>query len=447
MSNNNGAVGFDDPPVTKVRPSSTDFMEIGSTGLWQNMGQVREDFLRQLQGAQGVANYREMADNDPTIGAILHSIEMMIRGVDWTVEPTDVSNEASISNAQFVSECMSDMNHSWPDTLSSILSMLTYGFSYHEIVYKRRGGNTGKSNTHSRFNDGKIGWRKLAIRAQDTVNKWSLDENGGIQGMYQLDPNAPARGLVFIPIEKSLLFRTTAKMNNPRGRSILRNAFLPWYYKRRIQEIEAIGVERDLAGMPVAMVPPQLLSDNATDQETAALNEIKKIVRNIKRDEQEGIVFPMAYDPETKQPAYELKLLSTGGRRQFDTNQIITRYDQRIAMTVLADFILLGHEKVGTQALSVSKINLFTDSLNAWLEGITDVFNNHAIPRLMRINGIDPSLAPSLRFTPPKNVDITALGKFLTEMASAGAPMFPDEDLENYLRGIAGLPQTESEQV
>ena len=236
-------------------------------------------------------------------------------------------------------------------------------------------------------------------------------------------------------------------MNNPEGRSVLRNAFVPWYYKRRIQEIEAIGVERDLAGMPVAYVPPQLLSNAATTEERAALEAIKQIVRNIKRDEQEGIVFPLAYDPETKQPAYDLKLLSTGGQRQFNTNDIIARYDQRIAMTVLADFLLLGHEQVGTQALSVSKIELFVRSIDAYLSEIAEVFNSHAIPRLMRLNGVNPDLAPYLSYTPPKNIDLDAISKFVQVLAQSGATLFPDQDLENYLRGLAGLPVGNAEEV
>ncbi len=433
--------------VTKARPRATDFMEIGSSGLVQYGGQVREDFLTQLQGKRGYANFREMSDNDPVIGAILHAVEMLVRGVDWTVEPSDPDDERSIGAAQFISECMGDMSHSWTDTLSSILSFLTYGFSYHEIIYKRRGGDSGKSETQSKFNDGMIGWRKLPIRSQDTVYKWDIDDNGGIHGMWQQNPLAADKGSVFIPIEKALLFRTTAKMNNPRGRSILRNAFVPWYYKQRIQEIEAIGIERDLAGMPVAMVPPQLLSDNATAQEMAALTAIKQIVRNIKRDEQEGIVFPLAYDPDTGNLAYDLKLLSTGGRRQFDTNAIIARYDQRMAMSVLADFVLLGHDKIGTQALSVSKIQLFTDSLDAWLAGIADVFNVHGIPRLMRLNGFDASMFPMLRYSPPANVDLESISKYLQELSGAGAAFFPDEGLEAYLRDIAGLPALDSENV
>jgi hypothetical protein len=438
---------WDNTPVTKAKPSSTDFMEVGSAGLHQNGGIVADDFLRQLQGKQKYANFREMADNDPVIGGYLNGIEMIVRSVDWSVRPADENDERAVAEAEFVSGCLNDMSTTWDDTLASILTFLVYGFSYHEIVYKYRKGYTNDPKTQSKYDDGRIGWRKLPIRSQDTVQKWEFDKNGGIQGMWQLDPNAPDKGLVYLPIDKCLLFRTTTKLNNPEGRSILRNAFVPWYYKRRIQEIEAIGIERDLAGMPVAYVPPQLLSNNATSEERSALEAIKQIVRNIKRDEQEGIVFPLAYDPDTKLPAYDLKLLSTGGRRQFDTNEIVTRYDQRIAMTVLADFMLLGHEGVGTQALSVSKIELFLTSLTAYLSQISETFNQYAIPRLMRLNGVNEELSPYLTYSPPKNIDLDGIAKYITALAQAGAPLFPDQDLENYLRGLAGLPEGQAEEV
>tara|TARA_R110002020_G_scaffold199549_2_gene401052 strand:+ start:5818 stop:7146 length:1329 start_codon:yes stop_codon:yes gene_type:complete len=433
--------------IGKAKPTATDFMEIGSSGLIQYGGQVREDFLRQLQGRRGVENYREMADNDPVVGAILHACEMMIRGVDWSIDAADVNDPVAADYAEFVASCLTDMSTSWDETLGAILSFLTYGFSVHEIVYKRREGRDSKSP--SKHNDGRIGWKKLPIRGQSTIYDWDIDANGGINGVTQEQElgDTYGRNNVYIPIEKMLLFRTTTKYNNPRGRSILRNAFLPWYYKTKIQEIEAIGIERDLAGLPVAMVPPQLLSDNATQAESAALDAIKELVRNIKRDEQEGIVFPLAYDPDTGNLAYDLKLLSTGGRRQFDTNAIIQRYDQRIAMSTLADFILLGHQATGTQALSVSKIELFISSMSAWLDAISEVFNAYAIPRLIRLNGMDESKLPQLNYTPPKNVDLAALGTFINQLAGAGAPLFPDEQLENYLRQSAGLPAQDAEDV
>lgn len=70
------------------------------------------------------------------------------------------------------------------------------------------------------------------------------------------------------------------------------------------------------------------------------------MVKNLRRNESEGLVLPHGYEAE---------LLSTGGTRQFDTNAIINRYDTKIAQTVLADFIMLGHEKTGSFALSSDK--------------------------------------------------------------------------------------------
>jgi hypothetical protein len=430
-------------PVKKQKVTSTDFAEVGSAGLSVNAGQITEDFLRQLQGRGGMAIYREMAENHPVIGATLASIEMLFRSVEWTVQPADPDDQAAIDEAEFVASCMSDMSTSWEDFVSSVLGFLVYGYSLHEIVYKRRNGLTD-DGTSSKFDDGRIGWRKLPVRAQDTITEWRLDDHGGIEGAIQQDPSAGTN--VFIPIEKSLLFRTTTRMNNPQGRSILRSAYVSWYYQKRITEIEAIGIERDLAGMPVAFVPPQLLSDSATSAETQALNAIKEIVRNIRRDEQEGLVFPLAYDHETGNLAYDIKLMSTGGRRQFDTNVIIGRYDTRIAMTMLADFLLVGHDRIGAQALSVSKIELFGDSIAAYLAAIADVLNSFAVPRLMRINGIDPALAPTIAYTAPRAPDLDTISNYVSRLATAGALM-PDDNLDEYLREIGGLPTEEESTV
>ena len=430
-------------PVKTKKATSTDFAEVGSSGLSVNAGQVTEDFLRQLQGRAGMAIYREMAENHPVIGATLASIEMLFRSVEWTVQPADSDDQAAINEAEFVASCMADMSTSWEDFVSSVLGFLVYGYSLHEIVYKRRTGFTD-DGASSKFDDGRIGWRKLPVRAQDTITEWKLDQHGGIEGAIQQDPSKGTNTL--IPIEKSLLFRTTTRMNNPQGRSILRSAYVSYYYQKRISEIEAIGIERDLAGMPVALVPPQLLSNSATAAERQALDAIKEIVRNIRRDEQEGLVFPLAYDPETGNLAYDIKLMSTGGRRQFDTNQIIGRYDTRIAMTMLADFLLVGHDRIGAQALSVSKIELFQDSISAYLANIADVLNSYAIPRLMRINGIDPRLGPTITYTAPRAPDLDTISNYVSRLATAGALM-PDDTLDDYLREIGGLPNDEVAEV
>jgi hypothetical protein len=209
----------------------------------------------------------------------------------------------------------------------------------------------------------------------------------------------------------------------PTHNSLLRNAYRSWYFKKRIEAIEGIGIERDLAGLPVAMVPPELLAENASADDKKMLETIKQIVTNIRRDEQEGVVWPLAYDPDAKLPIFDLKLLSTGGRRQFDTDAIIARYDQRITMTTLADFITLGHERVGSNAMAEAKSRLFTAALRAWLGSICGVINQYAIPRLLRLNGYDVVDPPRLEHGDIERSDIDQLSNAILRIRQAGGEM------------------------
>jgi len=429
--------------------AQSDFQEIGTSGLAHSRGFVIDDFIPDLRGVKGANVYREMADNDPVVGALLFAIERLVLAIDWGVEPYAEGNKdvkrVDKKNAEFLDECMNDMSESWSSMISQILSFLVYGYAYCEIVYKKRVSPTASNGkSRSKYTDGKIGWRKVALRSQSSVWEWMFDEDGSIRGMKQNDPYGQ-RGLVEIPIEKSLLFRTANARSNPEGRSILRNAYRPWKFKKTIEEIEAIGIERDLAGLPVAYVPPSMLSSNATAAEVTARNAMQDLIRNIKRNQNEGILFPLAYDEQGRE-LYRLTLLSSGGTRQFNTDQIVTRYDQRIAMVVLADFILLGHEQVGSFALGASKIDLFTSAIQQIAESIADVFNSHAIPRLFRLNGINTDKLPKVKCGEITHVDLGVLGDFISKMAAAGV-MQPDGDLENHLRDLANLPRRSEEEA
>lgn len=421
--------------------AADDYTELGTTGLRRVGGFVIDDQLSALRGTNAVNAWREMSDNDPIVGALLFAVERLIMKVEWRVDPfVDEQGDSTPEDealAEFVESCRHDLNESWSSLIQGILTMLPFGWSFHELVYKKRlGPEQADPSKRSRYSDGKIGWRKIAYRAQETRWMWQFGSDGSLEGMVQWDPSTGRHAT--IPIEKALLFRTTVAKSNPEGRSILRNAFRPWYYKRRIEEFEAVGIERDLAGLPIAYVPPSLLASNATDAQRIALEAITGIVQGIKRNEQEGVVFPLAFD-EQGHEMFRLELLSSGGQRQFDTDKIIARYDQRIAMTALADFILLGHENVGSFALGASKVDLFATAIDAWARAIADVFNDHAIPRLLRLNGVDPSRSPRLTYGDIGAVDLAVLAEFISKLSQAGA-IVPDAGLEDWAREIANLP-------
>lgn len=407
--------------------------EIGRIGQHRYSGILMEEFLPELQGIKGVEVYREMSDNDETVGAILFVIEMLMRQCTFSVEPggnTEKDKEA----AKFVESCMNDMQLSWTDTISEIVSFLTYGWSYHEIVYKRRMGKTKDRRTSSKYDDGLIGWRKLPLRSQDTLWEWVYeDDSDDVVAMTQAPP--PDYGHLTIPIEKALHFRTKSRKDNPEGRSILRSAYRSWYFKKRIQEIEGIGMERDLAGFPVLYGPEGMdLWDTEDEDMMAVLASAQNIVTNIRRDQREGLVMPNGW---------KLELLSAGNRRQFDTNQIIERYDKRIATTVIADFIMLGQDGVGSYALSSDKTRLFALAIGTYLDIICEVFNTQGIPRLIDINGDKfkgITEYPKMVHGDIEDANLENLGTFISQMITAGV-LVPDEKLEDFVRRAGNLPE------
>lgn len=406
--------------------------EIGRIGQRRYGGTIYEEFLHELQGKRGIEVYREMSENDDVVGTILYAIEMLVRQCNWNIEPggtTEKDKEA----AEFVKSCMDDMQDTWIDTISEILSFITYGWSFHEIVYKRRMGNTKDIRTRSKYCDGLIGWGKLPIRAQETLYQWEYDSRDNLLGMTQMPP--PDYGMFTIPMEKAMLFRTKSRKNNPEGKSILRSAYRSWYFKRRIQEIEGIGIERDLAGLPVIYGPNGAdLWNRDIPENLEILSGLESMVQSIRRDEMEGIVLPFGY---------KLELLSSGGTRQFDTNAIINRYDTRIAMTVLADFIFLGHDKTGSWALSSDKTELFAVAIGAFLDIICETFNSQGIPSLIEINGkyfAGITEYPKMTHGDIEDVDITKVAAFIKEMTGIGI-LVPDDGLEEYIRQVGHLPK------
>jgi len=412
----------------ELSTAAKNFGQVGSTGLERYGGYVYEEFLTNLRLPQNLKVYKEMSSNDATIGGILFLFESMMKKLPWSVKPGgDKLVDKTVAN--FVQECMDDMEHSWMDFIVEALSMFIYGWAWHEIVYKVR------STKNSKYSDGRIGWAKLPIRSQNSWNSWVYDEINPdkLIGMEQIDNNRKDGTVVTIPYEKSLLFRTKSYRNSPEGVSLLRTAYRAWFYKKRIEEIEGIGIERDLAGLPVITVPEGIdIWDPDNSQGVTLKAYLEKLVSNIRRDKNEGVLLPAGY---------EFELATSGSNRQFDTCKIIDRYDQRIAMTVLADIILMGHTNSGSFALAKSKTNMLGASLEAMADNIKNIINKVAIPKLMDLNTFRGyTKYPELVRGEIEAPEMDKLADSMQKFRDMGMAWFPNEKTENYVRASMGLP-------
>lgn len=416
------------------------FQELGATGLKIQSGIIDEEFLPALRALSNRVEVFRQMKNDGVVGAVLFAIKTLIRGVDWVVKPA-TSEPADIPAAEHVKSCLYDMRESWDTVVDQILSFLAYGFSVHELVYKRRRGRNQKGSLASAHDDNLVGWLDVPVRAQETISGWEYDSaSGDLEYVKQIAlPDLRERKL---PEIKLIAFRATAEKGNPEGESILRSAYIPWYYKQRIQKVEGIGIERNLAGLPYANVPTDYLTDPKYAQ---ALTQIKTMLRNVRNDERTAAVFPLAYD-ENGNKLFEFGLMSGSTRSTVDTNPVIVRYSQEIAMSVMADFILVGHEKAGSWSLHSDKTKLFATAIGAFLEVICQSFNRVAIPRLIDMNPFDTARGyPTLDHGDIESIDLGAVTQFVTALAGAGMPLFPDEGIEQWARSRGGMPELTGE--
>lgn len=409
------------------------YAEIGDTGLPRVGGYVRDEFLAQLQGERGRRVFREMADNEPVIGGFLLAVNSLIRRVEWRVEQANDS-PAALEAAEFVEQAMDDMCHTWRDMVEEALAMMVYGFAPMEVTYKRRRGRR-KGIASSAYDDGKIAWAKVALRAQSSLHRWEFDDAGDVTAMCQMTDDGKT---ATIPAEKLVLFRTSRVMNNPEGRSVLRSAYRAWYFKKVMEETEGTGVARDLTGLPVGRVPSQLLSSDASPDEKAQLAQFKAILQNIRTDKQGAIVLSSERD-DSGNLLYDLALLSTGGSRQHDTSSIVDRYTRAIATALLCDFMLLGQTAVGSFALSSDKTDLFAQAIGGFLKIIVDTVNSRLIWPMCEFNGIADEDQPSIAHGDLESPDLEALSAYVSAMTGAGH-ITPDPDLGNHLRRAANLP-------
>lgn len=406
-------------------PASPPMDEYGVSGL-NRFGQwVYEEWHRELQGRKGMIAYREMWDNEAVIDTILKLFNLLALQVKWSAKPKQ-DTPTHIEQSDFVENCMGDMEFTWSQFISDALTVVPFGFYYGEIVYKVR-------------EDGKIGWGKISSRSQETLDGWAYDEKTKkLLGMFQRPPYGP---FAFIPKWKALHIIYGFMRENPEGRSALRGAYLSYKACKELRRFEGIGFERNVAGMPIARVPVPMLSESASAEDQATVASIKKLVWQLKMDERMGVVFPADVNPDGTKSGYDLDFASPqGGQAQAAINTSITRYEQRMAMVLLAEFIMLGMQKAGSYSMHSDKTSHFAMAVYAVLDMIADALNKHVIPDLMKYNGItDKELWPTITHGDIEKPELNLIAQFIKTLFEVGVDL-TDDETQTWLKKLADLP-------
>jgi len=416
--------------------------ELGSLGHRINNGVTQDELKRELNWPNSINTFREMSYHS-AINAPLTLFENIISKATWIYKPPENPTEEEKNQAKIINQMMQDMDQSWSEFVKDVLSSNIFGFSVHEKVYRKRLKANG-----SLYDDGVIGWKKLAIRVQESISKFLFSEDGNdITGVQQnlsaindiYNRFSKRSNLVNLPRSKFLLFRTGKHRGDPFGKSPLRDAYLAWRFLTQLEELEALGVAKDLNGIPVLSLPPQVLSADG-DQEQRLYFE--NAIRNLQVGEQMGIILPSLYDEQGK-PLYDIKLLSSDGKKNFDLNKIKEYYRSLIFISLFSDVLLQGNTSTGSFALGAIKNSLSGAYAERLISNIAEVIQNDLIRQTYEINSWPTERMGKLDFDGLDNTDIESLSKYLQRVASVGL-LEKDRAVLNAVRqgiGIDPLPE------
>ena len=428
-------------PDAQGMPRISGMSETGYSGLKVAAKQIYEESDKAWRMPQRIRTADEMA-KDASIAAALQFYTVMLARVPWKVVPPVGATAEQKERAKFVESCLGDMDETWFQTIVAILSHLRYGFSALEKVYKRRtGGN-------SKYQDGLIGIKGLKPRAQSTITGWIYSDDGrellGIEqnlGNIQYSErftNLAQSGTIKIPREKIILFTTNPVNGNPEGVPLLKNAYTAWRMKRCIEDEEVKGAARDLTGLFKIVMPAAYMSADADAGKQAIYNEFKRVVRNVARGEQDGLILPSDTDEASKKPLFDAELMSSSGARAFDTSAIISRWDSRIMVSLFTDILNLGTDGTGSFALAEGKTELVEYGLQYRLKEIADALNQQLVPQLFKMNGWSDTDLPQIAFGDISKPSLDSISKAVQRICATSA-VEKDRVFFNMTREAFGL--------
>lgn len=445
------------------RPSKAKQVSTSTIGFSQNWGWATGDqeFFPLGNHFSLMQQMRQMWLTDETAGAMNWCLSTTMAQIPWDFAPQvdgvdNDKDEEAATMAAWANTLLSDMDESFDDHVEDALAMIWAGVAPCEVVLKQRVGGD-----ESRHNDGFYGISGIPLRDPRTIVEWTYDaERQKITGMRQLGyslSTSAGGGNGVIPLWKICHYRTTSEMNNPWGRSLLLSARRAWLLKVKIQDSEAIGIERDLCGLPRFKVPQEVIdqsneadADGRPTKEALAaqtfLSAAQKAVSDMRFNKSGGIIQASntytedEYQHADTTPKYDFDIITTAGQRSIDCRTAVRDYDRSIAMVVMMQFLQLGGRSGGSYGLSEDQSSMGVRSFMALAQKIATEFTRKALTLVWEVNGFDKKYMPRLRHGQISKEAMQAFGAALAGIGKSAGLWETDLEMRAALAKMLGLP-------
>ena len=409
------------------RPGPTKVILGTGLSIWS--GHVHEEYLEELKPwSKAVKVYQQMSD-DSVIGAMYDAIRTPLLDAQFRV--TGGHTQADKKAIDFIRmNLLEEGSISWTEHVEDMLDFLPFGFSLAEIVL-------GKGPM------GYLWIKDLMPVAPESLYRWGkMARNGRPEGFYQYIPNMSYMSMAqtlkdnnyirYASMDKLLHMTFRPRKRNPMGNSMSKALYRPWYYKRNLEALEAIGAERDVGNVPVVRLGEGIFT--ADDEK-----KLKEALTGLRMDETAYIIVPNGA---------EVVPFGAGGK-VYDLRGIIRDYGHQIRQRFFVDFIALGAEQVGTQALAKEISGFFSLALGSIQQYMLSAWNRQLIPYLLlwnrdKFGGI--TALPKLTWAKPGKLNAQAVAQSVAQLLGSQAIHY-NYDLEEHLRQVFELPPISEEEI
>lgn len=440
--------------LTGRPPKVSPFKEAGVSGTAIFGGYVENiEKDRRLAGAERYRTASDLLANLSIVAAGLRYFLNLTAAPRWTVEPAKDENDGAGSSdeakkaAEFVESVLADMDTPWTRIVRRAGMYRFHGFAINEWTAKKRP-------------DGTIGLLDIEPRPQHTIETWEVDEAGSVLGVNQ---RSPQNGELFwLPRGKIMYLVDDALTDSPEGMGWFRHLVEPGERLRKYLKLEGQGYERDMRGIPLGRAPiteinNMLRNGQITQAEhTRMLAGIKSFLKTQSKAEDTGILLDSATylsqsgDGQSVSGAQKWGLeLITGGSMGFqEIDKAITRLNEDMARILGVEGIMLGGgQGSGNRALGEDKSKNLYINVNGTLSDILEAAQRDVLKPLWKLNGFPEELMPTLKVEDASFKDAQAVASALSAMATAGAPLAPDDPAIDDVRDLLGISRQPQEAI
>ncbi len=380
--------------------------------------------------------YSEILANTSIVAAGVRYFLNLVTKVRWNFMPSDADTDGRF--AELAERMLTeDPATPWHRIVRRAAMYRFYGFSIQEW-------------TAERGEDGFLTFADVAPRAQVTIERWDADVEGKILGVLQRSPQDSRD--IYIPREKVMYIVDDTLSDTPDGLGLFRHLVAPAQRLSRYEQLEGFGFETDLRGIPIGRGP---FSELAEAVRGGSISESQRVaieapLRAFIKDHVKSANLGMLLDSITYQSQdesgrpspnkqWDVEILK-GSATSFSENAAaIERLNREMARILGVEQLMLGSDSAGSFAMSKDKTNSFFLSVDSSLTELRAAVKDDLLDTIWELNGWPDEMKPTLTTDAVRFTDVEEVAATLRDMATAGAPLDPEDPVIDDVRDLMGV--------